>query len=282
MTTLALGQGALPVMPTLSAFSGWPRSALLVSLAIHAAPLLLLPGIVRQAQAPDPSPLPPLTATLRMLPAARPDPLPVASLPADRVPQAVQAAPVAPRPAPARPAARQPEPERKAPPLLSAPRTETASLREVAPPPAAVVPAIVAAAPPQPSFPATPPSPAVAAPGSDAAALAAPSPAAPSARDSLALDDYGKAISDLLARQQQYPRLAALRGWEGEVRLRLRVARKGSLVAVQVVRSSGHEVLDQHALQLIQGAPLPTPPDNLGDREIQVVVPIHYRLHKPT
>jgi len=87
----------------------------------------------------------------------------------------------------------------------------------------------------------------------------------------------------LFARGYEYPRIAALRGWEGEVRLRLKVARKGNLLGIQLDRSSGFEVLDQHALAMLEShGNLPPLPDSLEASEIQVIVPINYRLRKTT
>nr|MBL8412635.1 energy transducer TonB [Dechloromonas sp.] len=114
-----------------------------------------------------------------------------------------------------------------------------------------------------------------------AAAVAAPQPAAANAPDLLAA--YRQQLTRLLAGQREYPRIAALRGWEGEVRLRLRVARKGNLLGVALDRSSGFEVLDQHALAMLAAmSGLPPLPEGLDGGEIQVVVPIHYKLNKTT
>jgi protein TonB len=108
---------------------------------------------------------------------------------------------------------------------------------------------------------------------------AAPAPEAPA--DPAALERYGRSLADLLAQQQQYPRMAAMRGWEGEVRLRITIARKGNIVATDVIRSSGHELLDRSAIQLVtQAGPLPRLPEALQNREIQLIVPVHYRLEK--
>lgn len=234
MTTFAL---AIPRAPAM------PRRAIVVSVAVHAAALLLLPGLARQAE----EQLPPLVATLRFLPAVQP--AAEAPMPASLPRPAAQPVRSAERAAPVPVAARSEVPAREAVAVPAA-FPESAARSEAAPP---------------------------------AVAIAAASPPAPApAPDIAALDSYGRALSDLLARQQQYPRVAAMRGWEGEVRLRLKVARKGNLVAVQIVHSSGHEVLDQHAVQMVQGAALPNPPESFGDREIQVVVPIHYKLQKPT
>jgi protein TonB len=94
------------------------------------------------------------------------------------------------------------------------------------------------------------------------------------------LGRYAQQLSRLLASHQEYPRLAAMRGWEGEVRLRLKVARKGNLLSLQVDRSSGHEILDQHALQLVDQVRLPPFPDELEGSEIQITVPVNYKLKK--
>lgn len=113
-----------------------------------------------------------------------------------------------------------------------------------------------------------------------AVAAVAPESAGGGVQDEL-LAAYRQQLSELFARHQEYPRVAALRGWEGEVRVRLRIARKGNLIDVQLDQSSGHGVLDEHALAMIGEFPaLPALPPALASREIQVVVPINYRLRK--
>ncbi len=92
---------------------------------------------------------------------------------------------------------------------------------------------------------------------------------------------YRRQLGELFSRHQTYPRLAALRGWEGEVRVRLRVARKGSLLAVQLDLSSGFDVLDRHALAMLGELPaLPALPEGLASEELQLVVPILYKLNR--
>ena len=124
-------------------------------------------------------------------------------------------------------------------------------------------------------------SPAAAAP---VAEVARPAPAiAPQRPQSEVLDGYRQRLGELFARHQEYPRVAAMRGWEGEVRLRLKVARKGNLLGVALDRSSGFDVLDQHALAMLEHlAGLPPLPEALEANEIQVVVPINYKLKKTT
>lgn len=112
-----------------------------------------------------------------------------------------------------------------------------------------------------------------------------PALATPGASDNAAdaLAGYRRQLVELLARQHSYPRIAALRGWEGEVRLRLKVARKGNLLDIQLDHSSGFEVLDRDALALLEGyGSLPPLPEALDSGEISVVVPISYKLRKTT
>ena len=111
-----------------------------------------------------------------------------------------------------------------------------------------------------------------------------PAPAiAPQRPQSEVLDGYRQRLGELFARHQEYPRVAAMRGWEGEVRLRLKVARKGNLIGVTLDRSSGFDVLDRHALAMLEAlATLPPLPEALDSNEIQVVVPINYKLRKTT
>ena len=133
--------------------------------------------------------------------------------------------------------------------------------------PAPVAPAAVSATP--------------VAPVAEAVRPAAPAVAA--RPQSELLERYRQRLGDLLARQHEYPRIAAMRGWEGEVRLRLKVARKGNLLGVVLDHSSGFDVLDQHAMAMLESlASLPPLPDALEANEIQVVVPVNYKLKKTT
>lgn len=178
--------------------------------------------------------------------------------------------------APRVPEARPEAPRAELTPVPRPSRTQ----RPVSAPAQAAAASVVAAAQPEPQ-----PAPASAAPASpavvDAPRPAAAAPAAPAQADVLA--GYRQRLTELFARGYEYPRVAALRGWEGEVRLRLKVARKGNLLGVHLDRSSGFDVLDQHALALLEGhGSLPPLPEALEVSEIQVIVPINYKLKKTT
>jgi protein TonB len=70
-----------------------------------------------------------------------------------------------------------------------------------------------------------------------------------------------------------------MRGWEGSVTMRLRVAPSGRLIDAELHTSSGHDVLDRQALAMAsQAQRLPAPPDGLNGGEIAVLVPVVFRL----
>jgi protein TonB len=166
-------------------------------------------------------------------------------------------------------------------PLMRVPRNEETApaARTDSPPPAPPAPARAMQAPEEAPAPVPAPS-----------ALPAPSPeqarptvaalaAAPRAPAPELLSGYGKMISQALARYKEYPRIAQMRGWEGSVTMRLRVAPSGRLIDAQLYASSGHDVLDRQALAMAsQAQRLPAPPDGLNGGEIAVLVPIVFRL----
>ena len=110
----------------------------------------------------------------------------------------------------------------------------------------------------------------------------APAPviAAKATPDSALLDSYGKTLSSLIARYQRYPHVAQLRGWQGTTQIRLFVSAAGRMVNAVILRSSGFEVLDNQALEMVQqAAPLPQPPEALRGRKFTVMVPIVFKLN---
>lgn len=259
-------------MSSLSILPDWSvprplRLAVTASIALHGLALVARFGVPALQQ--DAPPLP-LNVVLR---SALPEPAPVPAarqLPVE-TPPARAAEPVS-KPLPQRPAVmtRPVSTERSAPALA---RSEPPAPEQAASAPAAPAPVVSASAPARP------------APVAEAAPVVALAvhPALDETPDPALLERYGRSLSSLFARQQQYPRLAALRGWEGEVQVRVTIARRGNIVATQIVRSSGFEVLDQNAIQLVASSgPLPRPPEALQNKELQIIVPVLFKLEKPT
>ena len=150
----------------------------------------------------------------------------------------------------------------------SAPVVRSAPAVEAPPAPAPSAPAAapVAAAVSEPVS--APPAPveAVVVPTAPTAAVSEPDPAtlrehqvvaqAAVAR-SAAKADYGWLAESLHRRiieLRHYPSTARLNGWEGKVVLKVSIRNDGQLKDVEVVKSSGHESLDQAAMEAVRRA----------------------------
>lgn len=98
-------------------------------------------------------------------------------------------------------------------------------------------------------------------------------------REAAALSRYADLLAAALARERSYPRLARMRGMEGNVEMQLRIGADGQVLSAHILESSGHEVLDRQALAMIEKAqPLPKPPASLPGGELTVRVPVVFRL----
>lgn len=76
-----------------------------------------------------------------------------------------------------------------------------------------------------------------------------------------------------------YPPLARQQGWQGEVRLALRVEANGTLTQVRIVRGSGHGILDNAALRSLGRVQhLPEAVALLNGRNHDVILPVQYQL----
>jgi protein TonB len=112
----------------------------------------------------------------------------------------------------------------------------------------------------------------------EAIALLAPAQPPPAPSDEL-IARYTKSLSEVFARYKEYPRIAEMRGWEGSVTMRLRVAPSGRLIGADLYKSSGYEALDKQAMTMVSRVGvLPAPPEGLNAAEVPVLVPINFRL----
>lgn len=92
---------------------------------------------------------------------------------------------------------------------------------------------------------------------------------------------YARLLTDRLNQRNDYPTVAAMRGWQGLVHIRITLSRQGDLIHAQVANSSGFAVLDQHALQRVKDAtPLPAIAGALAGDPLQMVIPVQYRLER--
>ena len=81
-----------------------------------------------------------------------------------------------------------------------------------------------------------------------------PGPPAQSAPDTGALDIYRLELMQMARKYKRYPRAAMDNNWEGRVVVRMVVGANGMISSISVATSTGHELLDKQALDMIQKA----------------------------
>jgi protein TonB len=81
-------------------------------------------------------------------------------------------------------------------------------------------------------------------------------------------------IRDLVLKRLTYPPEAKKRGWEGVVLVCFVIRENGTVEQLRVMKSSGHEVLDEHAMKTIRSVrPYPRPPV-----KAELIIPIAFKL----
>jgi len=224
--------------------------AVALSLLLHALVLFGLPGS-RESQ--------------RM----RVEPAPITARLAEQQPTQAVVAPSPPIPPAATP---RPEP-RQVPRRVPAPKPE--AFNPIAPQ-AAPQPAPIAPAAPAPSAPA-----AEAAAGPIAKTEPQPAASAPAAEapDAGSLAQYRLQLISAAKRYKRYPRVAMDNNWEGDVVVRMVIDASGMISSVNVKTSSGHEVLDQQALEMFKRAKPQVPiPSALRGKEFIIELRAIYNL----
>ncbi len=94
-----------------------------------------------------------------------------------------------------------------------------------------------------------------------------------------AKNQYASMLASEIAKHKQYPRIAQMRGWQGEVLVDLQLDENGIVITNKIHKSSGFEVLDKQALEMAtKAAPFPLPPDVLKGRPFNLIVPVTFRL----
>jgi periplasmic protein TonB len=90
---------------------------------------------------------------------------------------------------------------------------------------------------------------------------------------------YGNTLGRAIAKHKSYPKIAQMRGWQGEVLLDLKLDGSGNVQAASIKESSGHESLDNQALEMVRKAsPFPAPPEALRGRSFNITVPVSFKL----
>lgn len=115
-----------------------------------------------------------------------------------------------------------------------------------------------------------------------AASGAVPAGGEAAPREGVRPDDlrrYRMALAIAARRFRIYPAMAREHGWEGSVEVALSVGAWRPHPEFSLVRSSGHAVLDQQALSMIeQAAAATTLPEGLQGKDFRLLLPIQFAL----
>ena len=237
----------------------------LASIALHA--LVLIGMSWAPAPAPPAKTLLVLTATLApsaAAPTASPQPpQPRLALPPPTEPVSAS------RPASAKPATT---------PIPSAQRTAPAEPAKAPPPESAT-----AAPSPAPSS-AQPPAPvqAKAAPQAPAGIPTEAGAKSGNETDTGTREQYRLALIVATRRYKRYPAIAMEKGWQGRVEVHMVIGANGMIASATIKSGSGHEVLDNQALDMLKKGKTTVPiPASLRGREFSIDVPIIFNLDNP-
>ena len=113
----------------------------------------------------------------------------------------------------------------------------------------------------------------------------APAPEAPKPTPTInqadldaARSQYGSALSREIAKHINYPGIAKMRGWQGVVEIDFQLDGNGKILSQKIHTSSGFEVLDKQALEMVKKSNFPLPPEVLKNSAFNVTVPVSFRL----
>lgn len=91
--------------------------------------------------------------------------------------------------------------------------------------------------------------------------------------------EYRLSLAREARRFKSYPVIARERSWAGVVVLTIQVSAGTAVPAVSINQSSGHQVLDAQAVEMMESASrLASMPERLRGKEFAMNLPIHYRL----
>ncbi|MCX7173310.1 MAG: TonB family protein [Proteobacteria bacterium] len=105
------------------------------------------------------------------------------------------------------------------------------------------------------------------------------SPSGEDGLDANGLRQYRLSLAVESRRFKRYPRQALEQGWSGTAEVRVAVAASGVPQFAQLLRSSGHELLDAAALDMINNAALhAVVPSSLRGRTFSVPLPVSFSV----
>ena len=93
------------------------------------------------------------------------------------------------------------------------------------------------------------------------------------------MDEYLSRLSRHLSRFYEYPRRARRLDQQGSPVIVFEFSRDGTLVDHSLRQSSGHRLLDDAAIEMLeQAAPLPEVPDSMTGERFRYALPVRFSL----
>ena len=95
-------------------------------------------------------------------------------------------------------------------------------------------------------------------------------------------EQYRLALIVAARRYKRYPAIAMEKGWQGRVEVHMVIGANGMLSSASIKTSSGHEILDNQALDMLKkGKTTVVIPVSLRGREFDIDVPVIFNLDNP-
>ena len=89
---------------------------------------------------------------------------------------------------------------------------------------------------------------------------------------------YGSDFKAAVDKNRRYPRVAQERNWQGTAMVLVKVLPGGRLGDVSITKSSGFDLLDDTARDMVKTAQLPAIPDALRNHGFEMRVPVEFKL----
>jgi periplasmic protein TonB len=95
------------------------------------------------------------------------------------------------------------------------------------------------------------------------------------------IESYSVTLTKAIAKQKKYPRIAQIRGWQGEIIIDLEIDGQGNLIKSKIKQRSKFKILDDEGMNMVKRAsPFPKPPKELESKIFNVIVPISFKLQQ--
>jgi protein TonB len=102
-----------------------------------------------------------------------------------------------------------------------------------------------------------------------------------SSKPSEATMSWHKSLVFHLNKHKKYPHEARSKGHEGTAGVSFTIDRSGKVISTHLDQSSGSELLDKEAIEVLNRAsPFPTPPSDVPNLTINLTLPIQFRIKR--